>query len=45
MTDPHPQPGEAAPDATLYDEAGREIQLADFWRRLPTIFLFARHFG
>ncbi len=37
--------GDAAPDTTLLDDAGRERALSEFWRRQPTALVFLRHFG
>ncbi len=37
--------GDAAPDATLPDHAGRPVQLSHVWARQPLVLLFLRHFG
>jgi peroxiredoxin len=37
--------GEAAPDITLLDENGQQIQLASLWQQKPTLLTFIRHYG
>ncbi len=37
--------GQPAPDAAFRDSSGRDVQLSDFWRAQPTVFIFLRHFG
>jgi peroxiredoxin len=40
-----PQPGDAAPDATLRDHRGTPTTLSSLWRERPLLLLFWRHFG
>lgn len=40
-----PQVGERAPDATLQDLDGREVELSSLWRRRPAVIVFLRYFG
>jgi peroxiredoxin len=37
--------GDPAPDAPIYDAAGRRIRLSDLWRARVLILCFLRHFG
>lgn len=39
------QPGNAAPDVTLFDVNGMEIDLASTWAQRPVLLFFLRHFG
>jgi peroxiredoxin len=40
-----PQPGDAAPDATLLDHDGHATTLSSLWAERPLLLLFWRHFG
>lgn len=37
--------GDAAPDATVYDELGNAVELSSFWRNGRVLLVFIRHFG
>jgi peroxiredoxin len=37
--------GDAAPNITLKDSTGSEIQLNTLWETTPTVIVFLRHFG
>lgn len=37
--------GDAAPDATVLDENGREVRLSSLWQDGPVVLVFLRHFG
>jgi len=37
--------GDAAPDVEVLDASGRNVSLADVWRRGPIVLTFLRHFG
>ena len=37
--------GDAAPDVSVQDETGGEVQLARYWSERPVAFVFVRHFG
>jgi peroxiredoxin len=37
--------GDAAPDSTVGDAAGRGVSLAELWSRGPIVLTFLRHFG
>ena len=41
----HPNVGDAAPNVSLQDETGGEVQLATYWSERPVAFVFVRHFG
>lgn len=40
-----PEVGQLAPDAAFRDASGGTVNLSDFWRAQPTVFIFLRHFG
>ena len=37
--------GDAAPDRTIADCAGRPVRLGELWSRQPLVLVFLRHFG
>ena len=37
--------GDVAPDVSLKDETGAEVQLAAYWAERPIALVFVRHFG
>ncbi len=37
--------GDAAPDVTIRDEDGNQVQLATFWQQQPVALVFVRHYG
>ena len=39
------QVGDMAKDFILLDSSGKSVNLSDFWKELPAIFLFWRHYG
>ncbi len=45
MSDDKLTVGEQAPDVTLKDETGAEVQLSDYWRKQPLLLVYIRHFG
>ena len=40
-----PHLGDPAPDVTLVNKNGRQVQLSARWRRMPLVAVFLRHFG
>lgn len=40
-----PQVGDRAPDFRLTNQAGKAVQLSDYWKQNPALILFWRHFG
>ena len=42
---PHLKPGDPAPDITLQDIHGNNVQLGDYWKNGLTLMSFLRHFG
>jgi peroxiredoxin len=42
---PKPSTGDPAPDVTLVNRNGRNVQLSARWRRRPLVAVFLRHFG
>ncbi len=39
------RPGDAAPDVTLLNADGDEVDLKDLWANGPTLLTLLRHFG
>jgi len=37
--------GGTAPDLTLADHTGRDVQLSTLWRHQPLVLIFVRHLG
>ena len=37
--------GDAAPDVTLRDDQGNDVQLSSLWSQQPSALVFVRHFG
>lgn len=42
---PHLKPGDKAPDITLLDIHGQQVQLGNYWKNGLTLMSFLRHFG